>query len=141
MSGIRTADLRGGRQVCYHHDTLALFRNYKSSFFISVKPTGLDLEIGEAVKENTLQSVECKVNSANPASSVGMVLVIDGVNQTEIEPDVTETHGSDNGMVKTFVFMFTTERSQNEKMVECRLLWDGTFIEIKKEQSLNITCE
>ena len=101
----------------------------------------MDLEIGEAVKENTLQSVQCKANSANPASSVGMVLVIDGVNQTEIEPDVTETHGSDNGMVKAFEFRFTTDRCQNGKMVECHLLWNGRFMQINKEQPLNITCE
>ena len=99
------------------------------------------MKAGEAVKENTVKVVQCKAYSANSASSVGMELLIDGVNQTEFEPDVTHTHGAHNGMVKTFVFRFTTDRSQNGKMVTCRLLWDGTYSGLKKEDYLNITCE
>ena len=99
------------------------------------------MEIRETVKENMEQLVECKANSANPSSSVGMELLIDGTNQKEIEPEVTETPGSDNGFVKAFVFRFTTHRSQNKKAVECRLMWDGAFTNVKKEDSLNITCE
>ena len=99
------------------------------------------MEIGEAVKENTEQSVECKAKSANPASSVGMELFIDGTNQRHINPEVSTTPGSDNGVVKTFVFRFTTNRNQNAKIVKCRLLWDGTFIHIKRDDYLNITCE
>ena len=99
------------------------------------------MEIGEGVKENTEQSVKCTANSANPVSSVGMALFIDETNQSAIEAEVTNTPGSDNGMVKTFVFRFTTSRSQNKKIVKCCLLWNGEFIQIKKEDFVNITCE
>ena len=85
--------------------------------------------------------MECKAKSANPASSVGMELFIDGINQRHINPEVSTTPGSDNGVVKSFVFKFPTDRSQNKKIVKCRLLWDGTFIYIKREDYLNITCE
>ena len=97
------------------------------------------MEIEEAVKENTEQSVKCTANSANPVSSVGMALFIDETYQSAIESEVTP--GSDNGMVKTFVFRFTTSRSQNKKIVKCCLLWNGEFIEIKNQYFLNITCE
>ena len=110
-------------------------------FAIPVKPNGMDMEIREATRENREQLVECKANSANPSSSVGMELLIDGTNQKEIKPEVTETPGSDNGIVKTFLFRFTTDRSQNEKAVECHLMWDGAFMKVKREDSLNITCE
>ena len=99
------------------------------------------MEIGEAVEENTEHSVVCKANSSNPTSSVGMELFIDGTNQNQIKPELKELPGSHNGMIKAFVFRFTTNRSQNEKIIKCRLLWDGIFIKIKKEGYLNITCE
>ena len=99
------------------------------------------MEIGEPVKENTEQSVVCKANSSNPTSSVGMELFIDMTNQRQIKPELTELPGLDNGMVKAFVFRFATNRSQNQKIIKCRLLWDGTFIQIKREDYLNITCE
>ena len=98
------------------------------------------MEIGEAVEENTEQSVVCKANSANPTSSVGMELFIEENNQRQIKPELIQLHGSDNGMIKAFVFRFTTNRSQNEKIIKCRLLWERTFIKIK-EDYLNITCE
>ena len=105
-----------------------------------VKPNGLDIDIGEPVRENTKMSVECKANSANPASSVGMELFIDGAKQNNIASQVSETDGFNHGKVKTFVFKFTTDRNQNGKEVKCQLLWvQNNFKETK--DTLNITCE
>ena len=94
----------------------------------------------ESVKENTETSVECDANSANPASSVGMDLFIDGAKLNNIVPQVKERQGYDHGIVKTFVFKFTTDRSQNGKEVKCNLLWDQNSFKERKV-TLNITCE
>ena len=99
------------------------------------------MKIGDAVKENAEQSVICRAKSANPASLVGMELFVDGINQRKIKPEITEISGSNYGMVKAFLFRFTTDRSQNEKIIKCHLLWDGAFTHIKREDYLNITCE
>ena len=99
------------------------------------------MEIGDAVKENTEQSVECKAKSANPASSVDMEFFVDGTKQRQTKPKISEITGSDNGLIKTFVFRFAADRSHNEKIVKCHLLWDGTYIQIKKDGYLNITCK
>ena len=101
----------------------------------------MDMEIGDAVKENTEQSVKCKAKSANPASSVDMQLFVDGTNYRQITPNITEMPGLNNGMVKAFLFRFITDRSQNEKIIKCHLLWDGKFTQTKKNDYLNITCE
>ena len=99
------------------------------------------MNIGEAVKENTKKSVQCKANSSNPASLVSMGLFIDGKKAKYNITQEIETPGSDNGMVKTFVFMFSTNRSQNHKVVKCRLQWDGKYIKMETKAYLNITCE
>ena len=121
------------------HQVFKIDKNFY--FILPVKPTGLDLDIGEAVKENTEKSVQCKAYSANPASSVGMEFFINGKNQRDILPEIIETPGSDNGIIKTLVFMFESDRNQNGRSVRCRLLWDGTYIQKYTEGTLNITCE
>ena len=99
------------------------------------------MEIEEAVKENIEQLVICKAKSANPGSSVGMELFVDGTKQRQIKPEITEITGSNNGIIKSYVFRFIADRNKNKKIVRCRLLWDGGFIKIKKDGYLNITCE
>ena len=111
-----------------------------SVIIIPVKPIGLDIDIGEPVKENTQMSVECRADSANPVSSVGMQFLINGASQNNIDHQVTKTDGFDNGMVKTFVFKFTTDRSQNGRKAKCLLLWDKNPLQ-QREATLNITCE
>ena len=88
-------------------------------FVTTVKPNGLKMKIQNTVQENQSTSVECKSNSANPSSSVDMHFFIDSTRQNNIIPEVTETHSSDNGMVKTFVFTFTSDRNQNGMIVRC----------------------
>ena len=113
----------------------------KLSFILSVKPDELKMNIGDAVKENDMKSIECNASSSNPASSVGMEFLLDGKKQKYNKLQETETDGPHNGMVKTFVFMFITTRSQNGKVAQCRLLWDDKYINLEKETQLNITCK
>ena len=96
--------------------------------------------IGSAVKEHTEKSVECRTSSSNPATLVNMEFFIDGTKQTDIKPKVTEAPGSNNGIVKTFVYRFTTNRSQNGNSVKCSLHWNRIYIN-KTEVKLNITCK
>ena len=109
--------------------------------FISVRPNGLDMDIGDAVKENTSASVACTSNSANPHSSVDIDFFIGATKQSHIKPQVTTTPGTDNGIVKTFVFNFTTARNQHGETATCHLLWDGDYTNTTRENYLNITCE
>ena len=44
---------------------------------LPVKPDELKMNVGDAVKENNMKSIECNVSSSNPASSVGMEFLID----------------------------------------------------------------
>ena len=99
------------------------------------------MNIGNAVKENKITSMKCKANSANPSSLVGMEFFIDSTRQSNIIPEATEIPGSDNGMVKTFVFTFKTDRNHNGMIARCHLLWDGDYTNEKREVYLNITCE
>ena len=98
------------------------------------------MNTGNSVIENTNASVECRANNASPAGSVDMEFSINA-KQTNIIPEVTETPGSNNGMIKTFVFTFTADRKQNGMTARCHLLWDGKHINISGEENLNITCE
>ena len=95
------------------------------------------MHIEKAVKENTETLVECEVSSSNPASL--MEFYIGGIKQKYSKQ--IQTPGSDNGINKTFVFVFTTDRSQNGKKARCRLQWNGTYIKNETEFILNITCE
>ena len=99
------------------------------------------MNIGKAAKEGTNKSVECKVSSSNPSTSVGMEFLIDGKKQKYNKSQETKTPGSHNGMLKTFAFTFTTDRSQNDKVAKCRLMWEGTFSQMEKEANLTITCK
>ena len=99
------------------------------------------MNIENAVKENTNTSVECQAHSANPASSIGIDFLIGTTKQSHIIPQVTSTPGSDNGIVKNFVFTFKTDRSQHGTAARCHLLWDGHTTDEKKEYYLNITCK
>ena len=110
-------------------------------FVIPVRPGGIYMDTKGAVTENTIQSVECSTSSANPVSSVGMELFIDEINQKGILAEVTETPSLYHAMAKSFVFNFTTDRSQNGKSVKCHLLWDGTYTRRNLKINLNITCE
>ena len=97
------------------------------------------MNIGKAVKEHNEKSVECKANSSNPPSVVDMAFLVVGINHTH-SIHITQTPGSDNGTVKTFLFTFKTDRSMNGKMAECTMKWNGTYF-AKKSNLLNITCE
>ena len=96
--------------------------------------------MGNAVKEHTVKSVECTVNSSNPASLVDIEFLIDDAKQDNITPKITETPGSNSGIVKTYAYMFTAERTQNGEMAKCYLRWNGMFIE-EMVAPLNITCK
>ena len=109
-------------------------------FVVPVSPDGLEVDIGNAVKENTEKSVKCKASSSNPASLVDMEFFIDEIKQTYKLPQVNKINGSNSGLVKTFAFTFTTDRSQNGKIAKCSLKWNGTYL-TKAEVNLNITCE
>ena len=98
------------------------------------------MTIGNATQEKTNTSVKCQAYSANPASSVNMEFFINATNQSHITPDVTTVSGSNNGLMKIFVFTFTTDRKQNGMTARCHLLWDGKHINTT-EENLNITCE
>ena len=98
------------------------------------------MDIGNTVKEHTEKTVKCKTNSSNPASLVDMEFFIDGTKQNHITPQVLEIPGLNNGIVKSFAFNFTTERSQHGKIAKCSPKWNGTYIETTKA-ILNITCE
>ena len=93
------------------------------------------------MKENTEITVECKANSSNPVRSVGMEFLIDGKQQRYNKHQETKTLGSNNGMVKSFAFTFTTNRSQNGKIAKCCLQWDGEYINMTEEAQLNIRCK
>ena len=93
------------------------------------------------MKEGTNKSVECKASSANPSSSVDMEFLIDEKKQQYNKRQETEIRGPHSGMHKTFVFIFTTTRSQNEKAAKCQLQWDGKYIKMDAEDILNITCK
>ena len=93
------------------------------------------------MKELTNKSVECIASSANPADSVTMAFSVDGIKLKYTELHVIQTPFSDGGENKTFVFTFTTDRSQNGKTAQCRLKWDYTYIQKQAEASFNITCE
>ena len=99
------------------------------------------MKIGNAVKENTNISVECEANSSNPASEVGMKFFINGSKESNITPQVTRNPGWYNGIVKTFVFTFTTDRNQNGMIPRCVLLWKKDSIYNITDGTLNITCE
>ena len=99
------------------------------------------MNIGDAAKEHTKKSIECKVSSSNPASSVEMEFFIDGKKQKYDKRQETETEGSHNGIVRTYVFMFTTNRSQNGKAAECHLKWCGKYNKTNAVAYLNITCK
>ena len=93
------------------------------------------------MKEGTNISVECTASSANPSSLVNMRLFIDDKNQKYNKRQETDIPGPHNGMRKTFIFIFTTTRSQNEKAAKCQLQWEGNDIEMEAEDILNITCK
>ena len=112
-----------------------------SFFCLPVKPLELDINIGEAIKEGATKSVACKASSSNPSTSVGMELLIDGMKEVYSSLQEKHTRGPHKGMVKRFIFTFTTDRSQNGKLVKCHLLWDGKYIQVEKEAYLNITCK
>ena len=99
------------------------------------------MEIGDAVKENMNTSLECHTNSANPASSADIELFIDATKQSYIISLITTRPSSDYGMIKTFVFTFSTDRNQNGKIARCHLFWDGSYINETKGDYLNITCK
>ena len=93
------------------------------------------------MKENTEKSVECKTSSSNPVGSVGMEFLIDGKKQRYNKRQDIEKLDANYGMVKSFTFTFTTNRSQNGKAAKCRLLWEGKYVDIEKKENLNITCK
>ena len=97
------------------------------------------MNIGSAVKENTEKYVECKASSSNHPSAVDMAVLVVGINHIH-SIHITQTPGSDNGTVKTFVFTFKTDQSMNGKMAQCTMKWNGIYI-AKKSNLLNITCE
>ena len=99
------------------------------------------MNTGNAAKETTNISVECHAKSANPASLVGMEFFIGTIKQGDTVAQITEAPGSYNGTAKTFVFTFTTNRNMTGMIAGCHLLWDGIYMNEKKENMLNITCE
>ena len=98
------------------------------------------MAIDDIVRENTEKSVECEARSSNPASLVDIEFFIGGIKQTNITPQVNTTPGANNGSVKTFVFTFTTDRSQHSKITKCSLKWKGSFINMT-DTTLYILCE
>ena len=99
------------------------------------------MKIGNPVKENTIKSVECIASTTNLASSLGMEFYIDGSKKIYDTPfERTGINGSHNGMVETFAFTFTTDRSMDGKIAKCSLHWKMTQIQAA-EDKLNITCE
>ena len=110
-------------------------------FVSPVEPHKLDIDIGDAVKENTVKLVKCKASSANPHSSVDMRFFIGGIEQIYTKHEEIPKPGSDNGTEKTFVYPLTTDRGQNGKMAKCRLQWNGIYTEMEAEARLIIRCE
>ena len=99
------------------------------------------MNVGDAVRENNMKSIECTASSSNPSSSVDMAFLIDGKKQKYNKLQEIVTVGPHNGMVKTFVFVFKTTRIHNGKVAKCWLLWDSKYIEMWKDAYLNITCK
>ena len=98
------------------------------------------MDVGNAVKEQTQKSVKCEAGGSNPDNLVDIEFFIGETELVNIKPEVTRKRDSDNGIVKTFTYTFTTDRSQNKKIAQCSLKWNGTFIAMT-DASLNITCE
>ena len=97
------------------------------------------MNVPESIRENSNMEVTCRANSANPASSVQLTLLIDNEEQ-DITPHISTQPGSYKGLMKTYVFTFMTSREQNGKRMKCDLYWDQTFTQ-KQEKELNVLCE